>query len=154
MPLPPDADPAVWQRAFERGVVSHQRGEAVAQLPQQPVVAPVRARDARVELTLRTRDASKDVTVTSVLRWPSGDFLERRTSYGDAKGSLRMEEEQCDARLKLCVPVRLTKWAGETKLDETVLTGVQLLQPLERDAFVLVAPQGFTQARSTLVPSR
>jgi hypothetical protein len=107
-----------------------------------------------VELTLRTRDEGKDVSVTSVLRWPGGDFLERRTDYGGAKGTLRMEREQCDAALKLCVPTQLSRWAGEQPLEQTVLTEVRLNDAPARDAFVLGAPKDFKQERSTLVPSR
>jgi len=105
-----------------------------------------------VELTLRTRDEDNDVTVTSVLRWPSGDFLERRTDYGGARGLVRVDDEHCEARL--CVPTRLTKWAGDAKLEETALTDVQLRAEVPRDAFALVAPQGFAVTRSTLVPTR
>jgi hypothetical protein len=107
-----------------------------------------------VELTLHTHDEGKDVSVTSVLRWPGADFLERRTDYGGAKGALRMEREECDPQLKLCVPTQLAKWVGDQKVEQTELTQVQLNDAPARDAFVLTVPRDFKQEHSTLVPKR
>jgi hypothetical protein len=139
----------VWHQSFG---VRVPEGFRPPLLPPRGVAA--RRQGDTVELTLRTTDDGKDVTVTSVLRWPSGDFLERRTDYGGVKGLVRMDQEHCDAALKLCVPVRLSTWAGDTQRAQTELTHVRLNDPPARDAFVLAAPQGFRQEHSTLVPTR
>jgi hypothetical protein len=139
----------VWSQSFGPQVPE---GFRAPLLPPRGVEA-TRVADT-VELTLRTTDNGKPVTVTSVLRWPSGDFLERRTDYGGAKGGVRMDAEQCDAGLKLCVPTRLSKWAGAQKVEDIVLSDIALGAAAARDAFVLAAPQGFEQLHSTLVPAR
>jgi hypothetical protein len=139
----------VWSQSFGARVPE---GFRAPLLPPRGVTA-ARVGDT-VELTLRTTDEGRDVSVTSVLRWPGGDFLERRTDYGGAKGVLRMETEQCDEKLKLCVPTRLTKWAGDERVEETVLSDVKLNAPESRERFVLQAPAGFAQAKSELVPDR
>jgi hypothetical protein len=63
----------VWNQSF---------GARIPEGFRAPLLPPrgveVRAQGDTVELTLHTRDSEHDVTVTSVLRWPSGDFVERR----------------------------------------------------------------------------
>jgi hypothetical protein len=139
----------VWSQSFGARVPE---GFRAPLLPPRGVTA-TRVGDT-VELTLRTTDEGKQVSVTSVLRWPGGDFLERRTDYGGAKGALRMETQQCDEKLRLCVPTRLTKWAGAERVEETVLSDVQLGASEPREHFVLSTPAGFSLATSELVPVR
>ncbi len=120
-------------------------------LPPKGVTATRRA-DA-VELEFRTRDEGTEVSVISVLKWPGGDFLERRTDYGGARGAVRMEQEHCDAALQLCVPTQLSRWQGQAKVETTTLKELTLGgAPAPQEDFVLAAPPGYAVKRSELVP--
>jgi hypothetical protein len=101
-----------------------------------------------VELTVKPEGT--DVEVTYVLRWPSMDFLGKRTRSGDATAELRVEEEQCEQALALCVPRRLTQWGGGQQVAETALTRVELNPTLPADTFTLSAPRGYDVERKTL----
>jgi hypothetical protein len=117
-------------------------------LPSQGVVA--RHVGDTVELEWRSRDGQKDVTVVSVVRWPGGDFLERRTDYAGARGAVRMEAEQCDAKLSLCVPTKLSRFEGEREVESTVLEDVQLGLLAPESDFVLTAPEGYVRTEEAL----
>ncbi|MBL8910804.1 MAG: hypothetical protein JNM17_08900, partial [Archangium sp.] len=45
------------------------------------------------------------VSVAYRLRWPSGDFLEKRALSNGKERRLKVLDEKCDSTLKLCVPV-------------------------------------------------
>jgi hypothetical protein len=117
-------------------------------LPSQGVIA--RRVGDTVELEWRSRDGQNDVTVTSVLRWPGGDFLERRTAYAGARGVVRMQREQCDARLSLCVPTQLARFEADKEVESTVLDGVQLGSLVSESEFVLTAPAGYVRTEAAL----
>jgi hypothetical protein len=102
-----------------------------------------------VELTVKPE--GDDVEVTYVLRWPSLDFLGKRTLSGGTASELRVEEEHCEQALGLCVPKRLTQWAGEQLVAETTLSRVELNPALPSDTFTLGAPEGYTVQTKTLV---
>ena len=102
-----------------------------------------------VELTVKPEGA--DVEVTYVLRWPSLDFLGKRTLSGGSASELRVEEEHCEQALGLCVPKRLTQWAGEQQVAQTTLSRVELNPALPSDTFTLSAPEGYTVQTKTLV---
>jgi hypothetical protein len=102
-----------------------------------------------VELTVKP--AGSDVEVTYVLRWPGMDFLGKRTRSGGASSELRVEEEQCEQALGLCVPKRLTQWAGEQQVAETTLSRVELNPTLPAETFTLSAPEGYEVQSKTLV---
>ena len=107
-----------------------------------------------VELTQQLAGEAPGLEMTYVLRWPQLDFLARKTrSPGGAEAEERMEEEDCDATLGLCVPKRLGRWQGGKRVGETVLTQVKLGAPLPNDAFTLTAPEGYDVQTRTLVPS-
>lgn len=121
-------------------------------LPSQGVsirrASHARAPEA-VELTVKP--GGSDVEVTYVLRWPGMDFLGKRTRSGEDTSELRVEDEQCDAALGLCVPRRLTQWVGGQQVAETTLTHVELNLSLPADTFTLTPPQGYDVQTKTLV---
>ncbi|RKG93220.1 hypothetical protein D7V97_40195 [Corallococcus sp. CA053C] len=108
-----------------------------------------------VELSMALEgEAGAGTEVTYVLRWPTLDFLARRTRAADGtQAEVRMEEEHCDAALGLCVPKKLTRWVDSTKQGETVLSRVDLKTPLPNDAFTPTAPEGYSVQTRTLVDS-
>ncbi|WP_044890591.1 hypothetical protein [Myxococcus hansupus] len=107
-----------------------------------------------VELTQKLEGEAQGLEMTYVLRWPQLDFLSRRTrAPGGAEAEERVEEEDCDAALDLCVPKRLGRWQGGKRVGETVLTRVELGAALPNDAFTLTAPEGYDVQTRTLVPS-
>lgn len=104
-----------------------------------------------VELTVRP--PGTDVQVVYVLRWPSMDFLGKRVHSGEGDSELKVEEEQCDKALALCVPRRLTQWEGGQPVAETRLSRVELNPPLPADTFALPAPGGYAVESRTLAPT-
>ncbi|MBN8473079.1 hypothetical protein D7Y27_24235 [Corallococcus sp. AB004] len=122
------------------------KAKRTASLPQ--------AKEA-VELTMALEgEAGGGVEVTYVLRWPSLDFLAKKTRAPDGtRAEVRMEEEHCDTDLGLCVPRKLTRWLGDAKQGETVLSKVDLKTPLPNDAFTPTAPEGYSVQTRTLVDS-
>jgi hypothetical protein len=88
------------------------------------------------------------VEVTYVLRWPSGDFLAKRTRSGLHVGEVRVDAERCDEKLALCVPTTLTETRDGEVLGTTVVTRVELNPELPADTFRLEPPDGYSrQAR-------
>jgi outer membrane lipoprotein-sorting protein len=105
-----------------------------------------------VELTAKVADASTQLEIAYTLRWPSLDFLGKRSRLGDGTViEVRVEEEHCDEALKLCVPKRLTRWVKEQKVLETTLSQVELNPTLPNDTFTLTAPEGYDVQTKTLV---
>jgi hypothetical protein len=100
-----------------------------------------------VELTVKP--AGSDVEVTYVLRWPAMDFLGKRIRSGNDTSEIRVEEEHCDQGLAVCVPRRLTQWAGAQKVAETTLTRVELNPSLPSETFTLTAPEGYAVQTKT-----
>jgi hypothetical protein len=97
-----------------------------------------------VELSSETRDEqNQSVRVTYLLRWPSGDFLEKRlTAYGRTM-ILRVEEEQCDQRLRLCVPRKIAQAYDGAPGAVTTLSRIELGAAIAIPEFTLAAPEGF-----------
>lgn len=106
-----------------------------------------------VELSAKLSDPSaQGLEVAYTLRWPSLDFLSKRSRASDGTVSeVRVEEEHCEEALKLCVPKRLTRWVKDEKVGETTLSLVELNAPLPNDAFTLAAPEGYEVQTKTLV---
>ena len=80
------------------------------------------------------------VSVWYRLRWPSGDFLEKRTVSSGKERRLTVLDEKCDAQLKLCVPVKLEEHlvgedGGRELLGKTTVTEVELNLALPQDFF-------------------
>jgi hypothetical protein len=122
-------------------------------LPAQGVEARrgshARASEA-LELVVRPEPG---LEVAYVLRWPALDFLSKRTRSGEQSAEVRVEEEQCDEALALCVPRRLTHWAQGQQVGETVLARVELNPTLPAETFTLQPPQGYQAQEQTLVES-
>ena len=102
-----------------------------------------------VELTVRPEGT--DVEVTYMLRWPAMDFLGKCTRGGGASSELRVEDEQCEQALGLCVPRRLTQWADGQQVAETSLSRVEFNPTLPAETFALTAPEGYDVQTKTLV---
>lgn len=102
-----------------------------------------------VELTVMAQDEDKGpLEVTYVLRWPSADFLAKRTRSGLHVGEVKVDTERCDETLKLCVPTKLTETRDGEVLGTTTLTTAELNPELAADAFTLALPEGYEkQAR-------
>lgn len=103
-----------------------------------------------VELTVRPQGV-EDVEVVYVLRWPSLDFLGKRARASGTLSEVRVEQEQCEEALSLCVPRRLTQWADGQQVGEMTLSLVELNPALPADTFTLVAPEGYEIQNRTLV---
>jgi hypothetical protein len=117
-------------------------------------VSHARAPEA-VELSARVDTAgAPGLRVTYTLRWPHLDFLSRRTQQTDGTTlEVRMEEEQCEEALQLCVPKRLTRWVAGQQVGEMTLSRIELNPVLPKDTFTLVAPEGYAVESRTLVNS-
>lgn len=105
-------------------------------LPQSGVDAKriTRNEGDAVELTIKPQAG---ISVSYVLRVPSGDFLEKRTLVEGQERVLRMETEQCDEKLRLCVPKKLVEKLGDTLVGTTHITSVELNAALPQDTFSL-----------------
>jgi len=104
-----------------------------------------------VELTVSTGLGPDAVRVTYVLRWPSADFLGKRTTLGGQTSELTVDEEVCDQALKLCVPKVVTEREGGAVVATTTITTVELNPELPAEGFTLTAPPGFATETHELV---
>lgn len=105
-----------------------------------------------LELSSEVPDPSGPVRAEYVLRWPAGDLVERRLSYGEAKMVTKVAREHCDDRLKLCVPSRLEQTVNGAPGAVIDLTSVELNAALPKDAFTPVVPEDWTVEKRALVP--
>lgn len=104
------------------------------------------------ELVHATPDEhGQPITVTWVLRFPSGDFLAKKTEANGVVNELVVEEEHCDAALALCVPKLVVQREGGAELGRTTFTRIDLAAEVPTDAFSLVAPDGFETEKHELV---
>ncbi|XXF77408.1 hypothetical protein P2318_30805 [Myxococcaceae bacterium GXIMD 01537] len=105
-----------------------------------------------VELSVQVNDGSTEgLEMTYVLRWPTLDFLGKRTvSAGGTSAEVRVEAEHCDEKLHMCVPQRLTRWAQGEQAGWIQLSQVELNPPLPNDSFTLAAPEGYEVQKRTL----
>lgn len=105
-----------------------------------------------VELSVATKDETgADITVTYTLRFPTGDFLGKRSTVGAQVNELLVEAEQCDEALKLCVPTKLTQKTDGQVVGSTSISKVELNPELPNDSFTLTAPEGFATEKHELV---
>jgi hypothetical protein len=110
-------------------------------LPQSGVEAKS-TQPNTVELTVKPGDG---VTVSYLLRMPSGDFLEKRSTAEGQTRVLKMESEKCDEALKLCVPTKLVERMGAQILGTTEVTSVELNPALAQDTFSPKVPEGWSK---------
>lgn len=105
-----------------------------------------------VEVTSTTKDeAGGAIVVTYLYRLPAMDLLEKRMTANGATMTLAVEEEQCDAKLKLCVPKKLVQRFGAEEGAVTTLSVIDLNAAVPNDAFTLSLPEGFTATTRQLV---
>jgi outer membrane lipoprotein-sorting protein len=104
-----------------------------------------------VELASETKDEhGAGIRVAYIFRWPSLDLLERRLDTAETTATLAVDEEQCDERLKLCMPKKLTQHFGQALGAVTTLSRVELGAAIPAEAFTLELPEGFTGATKQL----
>ncbi|MCA2981008.1 MAG: hypothetical protein INH41_00990 [Myxococcaceae bacterium] len=104
------------------------------------------------ELRVVTPDeGGAPITSVTHLRYPSGDFLQKKTTVGQRVSELVVEEERCDAARALCVPQRVVQRENGAELGRTEFTRVDLSPELAADAFTLTAPEGFALETHELV---
>ena len=118
--------------------------------PLMPLKGVTAARQGPDAVALRL-EPGDGVTVTYVLRWPGADFLERRASSDGGTDLLKIEEELCDAALKLCVPRLAVEYVDGQKRVATRLTAIELNVELPADGFAPVAPDGWTRETRSVV---
>lgn len=101
-----------------------------------------------VELRVTPGDG---VTVTYVLRWPGADFLERRTQTATGRSELKVEDEQCFDKPKLCVPKRAVEVVDGKLHLTTQVSAIALNPELAADVFAPPVPEGWTLTTQTVV---
>lgn len=102
-----------------------------------------------VEISEEAKDGSgTTVKVSYVFRWPSMDFLQKTSTVGGQTSEVRVDEEQCDEQLKLCVPKKLTQLANGQPVATSVMTTIELNSSLPNDQFTPVQPEGYERAES------
>jgi hypothetical protein len=98
-----------------------------------------------IELRAQVQAEEGAATVSYVLRWPSLDFLAKRSEpQGGWASEVRVEEERCEAKLGLCFPRRLSYWLGSQAGAVVALTTVEIGAPVPADVFTLRPPPGYT----------
>lgn len=96
-----------------------------------------------VQVSQEAKDESGTAKVTYVFRWPQMDFLEKTSEIGGQKSTVRVDEEHCDEKLKLCVPKKLTQLVADQPVGTSTLTTIELEAKTPNDAFTLETPDGF-----------
>lgn len=105
-----------------------------------------------VELQMETKDEEGALlAVRYLLRWPSLDFLSKRSESSGQLAEVRVEEEHCEQSLGMCFPKQLTQWRGNEPVATTVLSKVEINPPIAADSFTLTAPEGFEAKLEQLV---
>lgn len=85
-------------------------------------------------------EPGQGVKVQYTLKWPSGDFREKRSVADGRERVLRVLKEECSEALKLCVPVKLEEVlisgdGGAEPLGRTEVTRVEFNPELPQDFF-------------------
>lgn len=105
-----------------------------------------------VALTVSTKDEQGGaVEVTYVLRYPTGDFLSKRTSAGGHLAEAVVMEEHCSKAPALCVPKVVQSFEDGKAVHTLTLTTIELNVPLPNDGFSLTAPEGYVTEPHELV---
>lgn len=101
-----------------------------------------------VQVTQEAKDESGSAKVTYVFRWPQLDFLEKTSQIGGQTSQVRVDEEHCDEKLKLCVPSKLSQLVGGQLVGTSVLTAIELDAAIANDAFTLAPTEGFERVEA------
>jgi outer membrane lipoprotein-sorting protein len=145
--LPPEKAAYVLASTFQPFVPE---GFRAPLLPSRGVKASATSRPIAANAVELTVEAGEGVTVWQVLRLPSGDFLEKRTSSGGSIEVLRVEEETCDRVLGVCVPRRLVLERDGVRLGETVLERLELNPSVPVSTFTPELPPGYANEQREL----
>lgn len=136
-PVPLDFPPA--QRAFFLASTFMPFAPEGFRTPLIPVSGVEVSSASATEVNVKVAPG-EGVSVAYRLRWPSGDFLEKRTVSGGKERRLKVLDEKCDEKLKLCVPVKLEEYlvsedGGQEVLGKTVVTDAELNLDVPQDFF-------------------
>jgi len=101
-------------------------------------------RGPAVEISSTLDDDGSAVEVKYLLKWPSGDFISKTSVAGKTMSELHVDEEQCDEKLALCVPKKVTQRANGKLVGSTTLSDITLLADLPASDFSLKADDGWT----------
>ena len=86
------------------------------------------------------------------LRWPSGDFIGKQVELdGGGVSEIRVETEQCETKLGLCFPTKLSQWNDQLRVSTTELSRVEINPEIPLEFFALTPPDGFEVAAHELV---
>jgi outer membrane lipoprotein-sorting protein len=108
-----------------------------------------------IEVKLATVDeAGQSLNVTYVFRWPALDFLSKKMESGGNVMEVRVDDEQCEAALKLCFPRQLTHWEGKNPAATTTMSKIEINPIIPNGQFTLVAPEGFEEKVQALVEQK
>lgn len=115
-------------------------------LPSRNVIAK-NVRHARAETAVELTTSPGDgITVTWVLRMPSGDFIEKRTVNGAHSGRLEVIMEQCDG--VICVPTKLVETFDDQPLGKTVISDIEFNVKFDAATFSPKVPDGYQRTAS------
>jgi outer membrane lipoprotein-sorting protein len=105
-----------------------------------------------VQMRQESGSGEEHLASTLRLRWPALDFLSRTLTLSKTV-EIRMDDERCEAALKLCVPTKVTSSSDGQPTSVTTLSRVELNIPLPADDFTLGAPEGYAVEHHQLVES-
>jgi hypothetical protein len=113
-------------------------------------VAHPRAKEAVALRADIQDDRGQPLSVLYTLRWPTGDFLAKRLEGSGGAVDLRMEEEQCEAKLGLCLPTKLGQWHNGQRVGTTLVHELELFGGPAAEDFTLEAPGGYESTEQAL----
>ncbi|MFT3840362.1 MAG: hypothetical protein QM723_25460 [Myxococcaceae bacterium] len=106
-----------------------------------PTGATAKLNGDKVEVSAKLAD---DLDATWVFKWPSADFVSKSTTVKGERSVIQVDEEQCDAKLGLCVPKKVSQHTGDTLIGSTTLNEISLNPELPEGEFTLHAGEGWT----------
>jgi hypothetical protein len=123
---------------------------------------PLRGVSARLTTHPRAKEAialrvtpqespSESLEVTYLLRFPTGDFLQKRSRTNAGTRILEVIDEQCDEALRICVPAKLEETYEGKVIGSTNLSSISLNADIAVESFSLVAPSEYLRERRDFV---
>jgi hypothetical protein len=106
-------------------------------------VAHPRAPEAVALRATLKDEAGHPLTITYTLRWPSGDFLAKRLEGSGGLVELRMDEEQCEKRMDLCVPLQLSQYRNGVRVGGIQVLDLELFAAPPLEDFTPSPPNGY-----------
>lgn len=99
--------------------------------------------DDAVEVSATVTDGPDAVELRYRFKWPSADFVSRTSKVNGVEVVLQVDEEQCDGKLGLCVPKRVSQHRGSTLVGSTALSSIELNPELPEGDFTLSPGDGW-----------